>query len=233
MMPPAPSAHHAARPVRNEGFTLLKLAIVLFILSLLMAGAMTPLSRQIVERQSADTRRGLLDVKTVLLGYALSHRDPHGHPYLPCPDRRERPQANDGQEDRLPDGGCAVPGGNLPWITLGLAQTDAQGNRHTYAVAQPYAQAGIVAHPAPAAGLHVCLERGCEQRLTAAAVWLSHGPNGLGAMNAADRPNRPPLGTDEQENADADAVFVSRPPPPPTGPAAISTTWCTGSPPTT
>lgn len=214
MRPPAPTAHQAFRHGPEEGFTLIELAIVLFILTLLMAGALTPLSRQIVERQSADTRRGLLDVKTALLGYALSHRDPAGRPYLPCPDRREGPQANDGEEDRLPDGGCAVPSGNLPWITLGLAETDAWGNRYTYAVARAYAHAGagIMAHPAPAADLRVCLQRDCERPLAAVAAWLSHGPNGLGAMNAAGRPNRPPVGTDERENANADVVFVSRPP---------------------
>lgn len=203
-----------AQPSQHAGFTLIELAIVLFILTLLMAGAMTPLSRQIVERQSADTRRGLMDVKTTLLGYALSHRTPAGRPYLPCPDRHEGPQANDGEEDRLADGGCAVPGGNLPWITLGLAETDAWGNRLTYAVAPAYAhaQAGIVAHPAPAADLKLCLDGRCDRHLLAAAVWLSHGPNGLGALNAAGRPNRPAAGRDEQENADGDAVFVSRPP---------------------
>ena len=214
MRPQASATRRDVRPGRHAGFTLIELAIVLFILTLLMAGAMTPLSRQIVERQSADTRRGLMDVKTALLGYALSHRDPDGRPYLPCPDLRAGPHANDGQEDRLPEGGCAAPGGNLPWLTLGLAESDAWGNRYSYAVAQAYAhaRAGILAHPAPAAELRVCLERGCLRPLTAAAVWLSHGPNGLGAMNAAGRKNRPPDGADEQENTDNDTLFVSRAP---------------------
>ena len=214
MSSPAPAAQHDVRPARDAGFTLVELAIVLFILTLLMAGAMTPLARQIVERQSADTRRTLLDVRTALQGYALSHRDPAGRPYLPCPDRREGPQANDGQEDRLPDGSCAAPSGNLPWISLGLAETDAWGNRYTYAVARAYAhaQSGILAHPAPAADLRVCLERGCDHPIEAAAVWLSHGPNGLGARNAAGRQNRAPDGTDERENAHGGPVFISRPP---------------------
>jgi prepilin-type N-terminal cleavage/methylation domain-containing protein len=210
----APTACHAVQPARSGGFTLIELAIVLFILTLLMAGAMTPLSRQIVERQSADTRRGLMDIQTALLGYALSHRDPAGRPYLPCPDRREGPQANDGEEDRLPDGSCAVTSGNLPWLTLGLAQTDAWGNRHGYAVARAYAhaQAGIVPHPAPPTELKLCLDAVCDRHLMAAAVWLSHGPNGLGAINAAGRPNRPALARDERENANGDPVYVHRPP---------------------
>jgi prepilin-type N-terminal cleavage/methylation domain-containing protein len=214
MRPSALAAHHAIRPGRNAGFTLIELAIVLFILTLLMAGAMTPLARQIVERQSADTRRALMDVKTALLGYALSHRDPAGRPYLPCPDRRDGPQANDGEEDRLPEGGCAVESGNLPWLTLGLAQADAWDNRYTYAVAPAYAHAltGIVPHPVPATALKLCLDRRSDRPLMAAAVWLSHGPNGFGAINAAARPNRPPTARDEQENADGDPVFVHRPP---------------------
>ncbi len=201
-------------PGRARGFTLIELAIVLFILTLLMAGAMTPLARQILERQSADTRRGLKDIETALVGYALSHRDPAGRPYLPCPDRREGPQANDGVEDRLPDGTCAVVSGNLPWLTLGLGPTDAWGNRHSYAVARAYAQAqaGIVAYPAPVPELELCLDEHCARPLRAAAVWLSHGPNGLSAVNAAGRPNRPAIGRDEQENADGDPVYVHRPP---------------------
>ncbi len=198
----------------QRGFTLLELAIVLFILTLLLAGVMTPLTRQLQERQIAETRRGLADIQASLLGHALSHRDPQGHPYLPCPDRRTGPGANDGLEDRLPEGGCAVLSGNLPWLTLGLPGADAWGNRYTYAVSPAYAhaQAGIRPHPAPATALTACLDRDCSRHLAAAAVWLSHGPNGLGALNAGGGLNRAPPGADEAQNADGDGRFVSRPP---------------------
>jgi prepilin-type N-terminal cleavage/methylation domain-containing protein len=198
-----------------RGFTLIELAIVLFILTLLMAGVMTPLTQQLTARQEADTRRALEEARISLLGYAISHRDAGQRPYLPCPDRRDgaRPgQANDGLEDRLPDGRCATLAGNLPWLGLGLAETDAWGNRLTYAVAPGYAHGaeGIRPHPAPPATLKICLDRDCARHALVAAVLLSHGRNGLGARNAAGGRNRPPNGQDELENADADEVFISR-----------------------
>ncbi len=198
----------------QRGFTLIELAIVLFILTLLLGGIMTPLTQQIAARQESETRRGLEDLKTALLGYALSHRDTAQRPYLPCPDRRDAATGGDGKEDRLPDGRCAASVGNFPWLSLGLGAADAWGNRFTYAVAPAYAHAGqgIVAHPAPAAELQVCLERGCRSRMAAAAVLLSHGRNGLGAQNASGRLNQMPGGEDELENSDADESFVSRPP---------------------
>ncbi len=201
----------------NRGFTLIELAIVLFILTLLMAGVMTPLTEQLSERRTLETRRALEELKTAVLGYALSHRDAEDRPHLPCPDLRQARvagRANDGVEDRLPDGRCAAVAGNLPWITLGMAQTDAWGNRYAYAVAPAYAHAGagIVAHPAPVADLMVCLDRDCGQRIAAAAVLLAHGRNGLGALNAAGQFNRTPIGADEQEHADGDGQFVARPP---------------------
>lgn len=214
-------------PGSAGGFTLIELALVLFILTLVMAGAMTPLTRMLTERQSAETRRALAEAKTALLGYALTHRDALGRPYLPCPDRLTGPGAGDGREDRLPDGRCAGAQGTLPWLSLGLPAADAWGNRYTYAVALDYAdaQAGITTHPPPAAGLRICLAQpasgnaddqaqatACAQSAPAAAVILSHGPNGLGAVSAHGGRNRSPTGADERHNASHEGVFISRSP---------------------
>ena len=203
----------------QRGFTLIELAIVLFILTLLLGGLMIPLTQQIALRQEGETRRGLEELRTAVLGYALGHRDADGHPYLPCPDLREptrlgEGRAGDGVEDRLSDGRCAAGTGNLPWISLGMAGPDAWGNRYTYAVSPTYAHAGqgIAAQSAPAAGLQVCLERACRSRVAAVAVLVSHGRNGLGALNASGRLNQPPTGEDEAENSDADEVFVAHAP---------------------
>ena len=204
-------------PQAQRGFTLIELAIVLFILTLLMAGVMTPLTQQLTEHQIRRTQHSLEEMKAALLGYALSHRDALQRPYLPCPDRREAApadQANDGKEDRLPNGRCAVIVGNLPWISLGVSDADAWGNHFSYAVSPDYANssAGIAAHPAPAAILRVCLERTCRNPVTAAALLLSHGRNGLGALNAAGGRNLAASGADERQNSDADSTFVSRAP---------------------
>jgi prepilin-type N-terminal cleavage/methylation domain-containing protein len=135
------------RPQHGYGFTLIELAIVLFIITLLLGGVLTPLGQQIAERQNGDSRRALEAARVALVGYAL--RRPGQAGPLPCPDLRSRvtgniagngelqstpTQANDGLEDRLADGTCLAQTGNLPWRTLGLAEADAWGNRLGYAV---------------------------------------------------------------------------------------------------
>jgi prepilin-type N-terminal cleavage/methylation domain-containing protein len=122
-------------PLSMSGFTLIELAIVLFIITLLLGGVLTPLGQQIVERQTSETRRALESARLALVGYAL--RQPHRAGPLPCPDLRagSAETADDGLEDRYDDGGCAALTGNLPWKTLGLPEADAWGNRLGYAVA--------------------------------------------------------------------------------------------------
>lgn len=196
------------------GFTLVELAIVLFVITLLLGGMLTPLSQQIAERQNSDTRHTLENARTALVGYALSHRDSTGKPYLPCPDQHSGVGAGDGEEDRLADGRCTALVGSLPWHTLGVAETDAWGNRLGYAVSPGYADAshGIVLAPAPATQISVCQDKACAQPLAAAAVVLSHGRNGLGAHNAAGKTNLAPVSADERANAGAGPRFVMHPP---------------------
>lgn len=195
-----------------KGFTLVELAIVLFVITLLLGGMLTPLSQQIAERQNRDTRNTLENARLALVGYALSHRDSHGNPYLPCPERFGG--AGDGLEARLADGRCAVLVGGLPWRTLGMADTDAWGNRLDYAVSPGYADAsqGIAHHPAPASQVSVCQNRDCAQAMDAVAVVLSHGRNGFGARNALGKSNLPPVSADERVNANGTPRFIMRPP---------------------
>jgi prepilin-type N-terminal cleavage/methylation domain-containing protein len=51
--------HRPDAPQRrnDDGFTLIELAIVLFVVTLLLGGVLTPLGQQIAERQASDTRR--------------------------------------------------------------------------------------------------------------------------------------------------------------------------------
>lgn len=199
---------------RNTGFTLVELAIVLFVITLLLGGMLTPLSQQIAERQNSETRHTLENARTALAGYALSHRDGAGKPYLPCPDQHSGAGANDGEEDRLADGRCAGVVGNLPWHTLGVAEVDAWGNHLDYAVSPDYADAshGIIHTPVPATRVSICREKTCGQPLAAVAAILSHGRNGFGAHNAMGKTNLAPTSADELANSDAIPRFVARPP---------------------
>ncbi|MDO9227221.1 MAG: type II secretion system protein [Pseudomonadota bacterium] len=198
------------RAFRTKGFTLVELAIVLFVITLLLGGMLTPLSQQIAERQNSETRHTLEAARTALAGYALSHRDSLDRPYLPCPDQA----GGDGIEDRLADGRCAVVVGGLPWHTLGVAETDAWGNRLGYAISPDFADAnhGIVHNPAPASQIELCRDTLCAKPQAVVAVVLSHGRNGLGARNSMGNANLPPVSASERANADGAARFIMRPP---------------------
>lgn len=199
----------------SRGFTLIELSIVLFIITLLLGGVLTPLGQQIAERQTGETRRAMESARIALVGYALRQADRAGP--LPCPDLRSthavtlEGQANDGIEDRLDDGGCAALTGNLPWKTLGLAESDAWGNRLGYAIAENWAAAGK-RHSAETDLLQICPDKTCAQPMYVAAIVLSHGRNGFGADNVGGRRNLASASGDEAENNDADQRFVMHPP---------------------
>jgi len=199
------SARKRASYQPMRGFTLIELAIVLFIITLLLGGVLTPLGQQIAERQSGETRRAMESARIALVGYALRQVNQAGP--LPCPDSR----ANDGLEDRLADGKCAAFMGNLPWKTLGLAEGDAWGNRLGYAVAADWTIAAGRTSVATTL-LQICPDKACAQPMTAAAVVLSHGRNGFGADNVAGNRNLAPTSADEVENSNADLRFVMHPP---------------------
>jgi prepilin-type N-terminal cleavage/methylation domain-containing protein len=202
-----------------RGFTLIELAIVLFIITLLLGGVLTPLGEQITERQNAETRRALESARIALVGYALRQANQVGP--LPCPDVRNPDlrnpdiHANDGLEDRLADGKCAALTGNLPWKTLGLAEADAWGNRLGYGVAADWANStGIAAASKSTATtlLQICPDKTCAQPMSAAAVVFSHGRNGFGGMNVNGGRNLAPTSADEAENSDTDQRFVMHAP---------------------
>jgi type II secretory pathway pseudopilin PulG len=203
----------AGRRDAATGFTLIELAIVLFVITLLLGGVLTPLGQQIAERQAGETRRAMETARTALVGYAIGHGGEQGRGHLPCPDMRAAGSAgiaNDGQEDRLGDGRCAVLAGNLPWLTLGLAESDAWGNRLGYAVAADWGSREDQTAVPAATRLQICSDMACAQPMPVAAVLVSHGRNGLGAANASGRTNLAPAGQEEIENADGDGRFVMR-----------------------
>lgn len=195
----------------RRGFTLIELAIVLFVITLLLGGMLTPLGQQIAERQTGETRRALDTARTALVGYALRHREPGKTGHLPCPDMRAPDLtgvANDGQEDRQNDGHCVVQAGNLPWLTLGLAESDAWGNRLGYAVAPDWAKRPTTRTEL----LQVCQDARCDSPLLAAAVLISHGRNGFGAINTTGGLNLAPSNPTELENINGDIRFNMHPP---------------------
>ena len=103
----------------QRGFSLIELAIVLFIVALLLGGMLLPLAAQQDIRNYGDTQKGLLEARDALLGFALANDR------LPCP-----ATSPSGVEDPVGGGACTNPyGGFLPAATLGLSPVDAQGYR--------------------------------------------------------------------------------------------------------
>lgn len=205
---------------RAAGFTLIELAVAIFVIALILGSLLVPLSTQVDQRQTAEARLRLEEIRDALTGHAAAQG------YLPCPDTN-----NDGVED-VAGGSCSNPEGNVPWVTLGVQPSDPWGNRFRYRVSPQYAQRAPIGLTLSTPGtLQVCAASACAagERITevppslnaAVAVLLSHGPNGWGSIIPASGAQRLPTGcasvagcaamtANEIANADGDVNFVSR-----------------------
>lgn len=117
---------------RFAGFTLIEVALAIFIMSLLLAGFVLPLRTQLEVRMLDETQRLLEDAKEALLGYAAMY----GH--FPCPADgvsngwEAAATAHEAEyENPLPVPNQRVCGGGyigfLPAAELGITTVDAQG----------------------------------------------------------------------------------------------------------
>lgn len=199
---------------RTRGFTLIELAIVLVIITILIGGLAMPLSAQIQARRIAETKKILEEAREAILGFAMTNNGSSAtNRRLPCPDIE-----GDGTESLGNLGTrCASSRGFLPWVDLGVANQDAWGNRLRYEVdrdlADPnkgFATAVSTAFPA----LTICQTHSCGVTVATdlAFVLISHGPNGWGALNINGKTLALPSGDDEKDNVvdDNDLIYVSR-----------------------
>ncbi|RKZ49151.1 MAG: hypothetical protein DRQ48_02550 [Gammaproteobacteria bacterium] len=133
----------------SQGFTLIEMAMVIFILGLMMTSFLEPLATRVEEEQRNKTQIQLDDIEEVLFGYVLRNN------HLPCPDcsdaltedcvtvnTNDPTDINDGEEDILADT-CATETGNFPWATLGVKRTDQWDNNFTYHVDKTFADRTI------------------------------------------------------------------------------------------
>ena len=205
----------------NCGFTLVELAMVLFIVTLLLGAILPPLATQIQQKQIEQTQAQLDEAKEVLFGYMFNQNNVLFTYRLPCPDCRDNTgncaamTANDGVEDILGGASCATAEGNLPWTTLGIRENDAWGQRFTYRVTSVFADVTDGAN-SPGSCTDITLNvsfalcsdgdmtildgaMGTNIATGIPAIVVSHG------KNWADTPS-----TDETENLNNDANFVYR-----------------------
>ncbi|MBI2994662.1 MAG: prepilin-type N-terminal cleavage/methylation domain-containing protein [Gammaproteobacteria bacterium] len=108
-------------PNRLRGFSLVELAMVLFIISLLLGGLLVPLASQLEARQRNAALEQLDLIKEALIGFAIINGR------LPCYTSETDPtNAYYGIEDTEDPGKTCNPtgltsDGILPWKTLGMA----------------------------------------------------------------------------------------------------------------
>ena len=121
---PGPEAMKSTAIARGiRGFTLIELAMVMLILTLLVTGMAVPFTAQLAMRRYEETRRQLDEARDALMGFAAAHGR------LPCP----ASATSNGAESFAP-GGDALNGscsnfhdGFLPGASLGLSPLDANG----------------------------------------------------------------------------------------------------------
>jgi prepilin-type N-terminal cleavage/methylation domain-containing protein len=222
-MPLMPTRTRSRR--REQGFTLLELAISLVIVSLVSGGLMMALSARHNTLATSETQHRINNARDALLGFAAANGR------LPCP----AAPGKTGLESPPGGGTCTNPwDGFLPAVTLGLAPTNAQGYAlddwgnpiryvittygdtdycagHMFATTNCLKAAWLNKQAAP--DLHVCSSAtgmsgngasancaaGSTLASNAVAVIFSRGANG-GAH---------PRSLDESANGNVDRLFVS------------------------
>lgn len=206
----------------QKGFTLVEMAMVLLIVSLLLGGLIPTVSGQIERQHVSDTRKQLDEIQQALIGFAIVNGR------LPCPADSIIATGQPGAGVEKGACGAGANGGVLPWVTLGVSETDSWGRRFTYRVTPDFADpigaatyGGCVPSPTPTqSSFALCSSGNLNVGLTAGAsnvasnvpaVIVSHGINGLGAYLPSGQQVTPvpAAATDEGDNADNDNNFVS------------------------
>lgn len=195
-----------------HGFSLIELSVVLLIMALLAGGLLPTLASQRDIAGIQETRKMLDEAREALLAFAMINGR------LPCPARASLStgQPQSGRED------CSLNNGHgvLPWLNLGLPETDPWGQRLSYYVQPQFtatlpagAQASFTLEAIGNANIKDSGSAGYDIASDLAAVIVSHGPHAAGAYQPNGQ-QLPGASGDEAENANADLSFVSHPPSP-------------------
>jgi len=203
----------------SQGFTLIEMAMVIFILGLMMTSFLEPLASRVEEEERNKTQIQLDEIEEVLYGYVLRNNT------LPCPDCTATTvagcataTAGDGIADQTVPGTCDTEFGNLPWADLGVKGTDQWDNEFTYRVDNVFADNTDGTGCAASASLNVSFslcsdgdieifssdvaaDAGAVGDLATGipAVVVSHGKNWASATS-----------DDEGQNTDDDNEFVDK-----------------------
>ena len=164
------------RQIKLKGFSLIEMAIVLFIVALLLGGLLPTVSSQIDLQHRNETRKQLEEIKGALTGFSISKG------YLPCPASQVI-----GIEDRdLTSLSCNSHVGFLPWATLGVNQLDGWGRLYRYSATPAFTTASGVFSTTTSADITIKKRDPITNNLVnlsntndIPAVVVSHGSNGI------------------------------------------------------
>lgn len=200
-----------------DGFSLIELAIVLLIVGLLLGGLLGPISTRVEQEERQQTQKQLEDIKEALFGFALTNGR------LPCPADPIVATGSVGAGTEK----CSITSGVLPWVDLGVPETDAWGRRFTYHVTTSFMDAiaaTTVSPPTSCTSIptqssfalcsegNITITDGSSDISTKIpALVVSHGKNGYGAYTPQGSPPIPTTdaGPDESKNSNGDATYVS------------------------
>jgi prepilin-type N-terminal cleavage/methylation domain-containing protein len=208
----------------QTGFTLVEMAIVMLIITLLLTGLVPTITSQIEQRQRIETRKQMDEIQQALIGFALINGR------LPCPANPAllTSTANAGIEVATCTTLAGTVNGVLPWVTLGVPETDTWGSRFTYRVTEYFADSiaagtvqttGTCLSVPTASSFALCTEgditikdgSGNNVAPNIAAVVVSHGLKSSGAFTPQGGAIRiPGAAGDELENANNDTTFISK-----------------------
>ncbi len=111
---------------RQQGFSLVEMAIVLVILSVLIGAGFSTMGAYLDNAKQSHTMGSLENTKKAILNYVKVNY------YMPCPDTN-----NDGNEDRVSGLACSSSVGTVPFNSIGLGAaivSDDYGNVFAYGV---------------------------------------------------------------------------------------------------
>jgi prepilin-type N-terminal cleavage/methylation domain-containing protein len=199
-----------------QGFTLVEMAIVLLIVTLLMTGLVPTISSQFEQRYRSETRKQLDEIRDALLGFAVANGR------LPCP----ASTTSNGLESPLGGGVCSNPyDGFVPAATLGITPTDSNGyaldgwsNRTRYAVTISNTKAFTTANGMQSTGLgtlapdlSVC-DSATGITTTTCGTTANKLTNNAVAVIYSVGKSSTSAGIDEAANLNGDQVFVNHVP---------------------
>ena len=222
---------------RQAGFTLIELAVVIFILGLIASMSFAAIKAQLINASNRATKGNQETIKDALVAYLGKYKR------LPCP--ATDTQGGEGRDySQIPPPNCYTYYGLVPYQTLGLTKSvalDGWDNFFSYAVSpqwaatfspSPTVQTATITNTATNAfnvgnaGVIVIQDRIQSPSSTpaippsAAAMIISHGSNSFGAYTAkGTQIDSSTSGTDEIANrpplAFASSVAATSPPPGP------------------